>query len=284
MGWRMHIEHVTRFWYEDTAHASYNEARLTPMTSPSQTVLESRLETQPAAALYRYHDYWGTEVCAFDLDDPHAGLVVTATSVVETHEPERSPSPPFMALTWSDLAAPAVTDTFAELLVPTPRTELDDDLVAEVARAVHGLSPHEAALAAASWIHSRVEYTPGATGVQTNAREAWQHRKGVCQDLAHLTVGVLRRLGIPARYVSGYVHPDEDAEPGGPVAGQSHAWVEWWAGDWHAHDPTADSPASLRHVVVSRGRDYGDVAPLKGVYQGRPARELEVSVVITRLG
>jgi transglutaminase-like putative cysteine protease len=90
-------------------------------------------------------------------------------------------------------------------------------------------------------------------------------------------------VGIPARYVSGYLYPNADGAVGDTVAGQSHAWVEWWCGDWVAFDPTNGGPAGLRHVTVARGRDYADVTPLKGVYHGAPSTGLGVTVEITRL-
>ena len=98
-----------------------------------------------------------------------------------------------------------------------------------------------------------MEYQPGSTGVRTSAQEAWSLRQGVCQDIAHLTLGMLRAVGIPARYVSGYLYPKVDGEVGDTVAGQSHAWVEWWCGDWAAFDPTNGVAAGLRHVTVARG-------------------------------
>jgi len=105
----------------------------------------------------------------------------------------------------------------------------------------------------------------------------------VCQDFTHLTLAVLRGMGIPARYVSGYLHPSKAAEVGTVSTGESHAWVEAWTGDWWGFDPTHLGPVGERHVVVGRGRDYADVSPLKGVYHGAPAEALTVSVEITRL-
>jgi len=94
----------------------------------------------------------------------------------------------------------------------------------------------------------------------------------------------LRGMGIPARYVSGYLHPKPDAEHGETVEGQSHAWVEWWCGGWEGYDPTNGVPTGVRHVIVARGREYADVTPLKGMYHGAPSSELGVSVQVTRLG
>ena len=94
---------------------------------------------------------------------------------------------------------------------------------------------------------------------------------------------MLRSIGIPARYVSGYLHPNAEAEIGRTVAGESHAWVEWWDGDWIGYDPTNGKPVGEQHVLVARGRDYDDVAPLKGIYSGPRSAELGVRVEVTRL-
>ena len=129
----------------------------------------------------------------------------------------------------------------------------------------------------------RNEYVKGITGVHTSAAEAWLERKGVCQDLAHVGIGALRSLGIPTRYVSGYIHPKADADMGQMVAGQSHAWLEWWDGEWRSWDPTNHKPAGDLHASVARGRDYRDVPPLKGILSGGGGSVLDVRVEITQL-
>jgi transglutaminase-like putative cysteine protease len=145
------------------------------------------------------------------------------------------------------------------------------------------MSPDEAAEAISARVRGRVAYMPGATGVRTDAQEAWDKGQGVCQDMAHVTVALLRAAGLPARYVSGYLHPNADADPGTTAVGQSHAWVEYWAGDWRPLDPTSGVAVGERHVVVARGRDYNDVPPLKGVYRGAPEAATNVTVEVTRL-
>jgi transglutaminase-like putative cysteine protease len=132
-------------------------------------------------------------------------------------------------------------------------------------------------------VREHVTYMPGATGVRTNAQEAWDKGQGVCQDMAQLTVSLMRASGLPARYVSGYLHPDPKAEPGSTAVGQSHAWVEYWAGSWTPLDPTSGTPVGERHVVVARGRDYTDVPPLKGIYHGPAGGDMTVTVEVTRL-
>jgi len=280
VGWRLRIKHVTGFTYAGTAHTSYNEARMTPLTVPGQNTLFSQIECNPGATTWRYRDYWGTQVTVFDLQRPHQQLKVTASSLVETAA--RS-SELAASVDWAALRAESTVDTYLEYLTPTELTTVDAVLAETAESLVGGDSPGHTAHAIAEWVRANVEYMPGSTGVRTSAREAWALRKGVCQDIAQLTAGMLRSVGIPARYVSGYLYPRPDAEVGDTDAGQSHAWVEWWTGEWVGFDPTNGSSVDKRHVIVARGRDYGDVTPLKGVYHGAPATELGVTVDITRL-
>lgn len=281
--WRLAIRHRTGFQYAGKAHSSYNEARMTPRNEARQAVLDARVEVWPPARTFRYEDYWGTVVTAFDLHSPHDALEVTAISTVETL-PAGDLFPDDGGLRWAELTAPEQVDRWYELLLPTPRTTLDDELreVARAARARHA-TPHEAALALCARVRDEIEYATGATDVQTDAVHAWHQRKGVCQDFSHLVVGLLREAGVPARYVSGYLHPDPQAAIGESVVGQSHAWVEWWAGRWTAYDPTNGIAVGQRHVAVGRGREYGDVPPLKGVYAGPDNTGQSVEVSITRL-
>lgn len=281
--WRLAIRHRTGFQYAGKVVSSYNEARMTPRNEARQAVLDARVEVWPPARTFRYEDYWGSIVTAFDLHSPHDELEVTAISTVET-----LPAGDLLAdeggLGWAELAEPEHVDRWHELLLPTARTALDDELRA-VARAARDENdtPHAAALALCERVRAEVEYAAGATGVQTDAVQAWRQRKGVCQDFSHLVVGLLRDLGVPARYVSGYLHPDPRAVVGESVVGQSHAWVEWWVGRWTAYDPTNGIAVGERHVSVGRGREYGDVPPLKGVYAGPENTGQGVEVSITRL-
>lgn len=276
MSWRLRIRHTTGYRYDTEVVSSYNEARLAPQTESSQLTIASTVTTSPGATQQRYRDYWGTEVTAFDVHEPHAELEVTATSLVDTSDP-REPEP----VTWSGLDA--ARDLHAELLVPSARTIPDAELLELAAEARSRLSPYDVVLALSGTVRDRVAYQPGSTGVQTSALEAWQLGQGVCQDIAHVTLALLRAAGVPARYVSGYLHPQPEPVLGEVVAGESHAWVEAWLGGWWAFDPTNDLPVGLRHVSVARGRDYGDVPPLKGVYAGGGSQSLGVRVEVTRL-
>ena len=280
MTWRLGIHHTTGYRYDREVVSSYNEARLTPHTMARQLTLEARVETTPHAPQYRYWDYWGTQVTAFEVPDPHDSLVVEVRSVVETSADQ---APPTEAPDWSVLQDPRTRDRRYELLTETPRTAADDEMAAAAAEAVVGLAPTDAALALSELAADRVEYVRGSTGVKTSAGEAWRLQRGVCQDIAHVSLALMRSVGLPARYVSGYLHPRKDAEVGATVTGESHAWVEVWLGAWWPYDPTNRVRVGQRHVVVARGREYGDVPPLRGVYRGRSSQALGVRVDLTRL-
>jgi len=281
MSWRIAIRHVTGYRYQNTVDSSYNEARITPLSTPRQLCLEARVEVSPSVRPRRYWDYWGTCVDAFDLHVAHTELVVTGTSVVETATPERADA----GIGWDTLRSGATADRHAELLAVTAFTPFDERLtVVAEELAAPARTPGEAALNGCWWVRDQLEYQPGSTSVSTSGIEAWDSGAGVCQDFAHLSLGLLRAMGIPARYVSGYLHPFPDAGIGQPIIGQSHAWIEWWDGDWRPFDPTNGVPAGERHVVVGRGRDYDDVTPLKGLFKGGPADSLGVEVELTRLG
>ena len=279
MGWRLLITHRTVVGYHGPARASYNEARMTPVQLPGQIVLETGLWTDAQVPVWTYRDYWGTEVSAFDVQAPHEELQITARATVETSEP----APPGEPLDWPELTSQATGGRLLEFLMPTPRTTVSTELADAARDRVAGLDPLAAAAEISAWVHQHVTYMPGSTGVQTGAQEAFDKCQGVCQDIAHLTVALLRETGVPARYVSGYLFPKPDAEPGEEVTGQSHAWVEYWTGEWAACDPTNDTGVGQRHVVVAAGRDYADVPPLKGIYHGAPSRTMEVTVALTRL-
>jgi transglutaminase-like putative cysteine protease len=279
MTWMLRIEHRSRYHYRDEVSSSYNEARMTPMTTDRQTTVDSRLEVEPRIRTYRYLDYWATVVHAFDIHVPHTTLAVTATSVVETTEAPHQPPDPG----WELLGSEPVADRLAEFLGPTPYTPVDPELVTLAADLRNGWGPGATVDAISRFVRGHLAYRPGVTEVSSSALEALRGQAGVCQDYAHLSIALLRAAGVPARYVSGYLHTGEDARPGDTISGESHAWVEAWLGDWWHFDPTNGVAVGERHAVVGRGRDYGDVTPLKGVHSAGRPDALDVEVRITRL-
>jgi transglutaminase-like putative cysteine protease len=280
MSWRIRVHHTTRYQYSGVVHASYNEARISPLDTANQFTLEHRVEVHPAANLFRYRDYWGSRVHAFDLHHSHTELTVVGKSLVETAE--RTPNLDD-TVAWDAIDAPGLNDRFYEYLSDTSMTEPDDAIRAVAAELRRSASPAAALAELSTWLREHVEYQPGFTSVSTTAVEVLRARRGVCQDYVHLGIAVLRTAGIPARYASGYLYPEVGGDVGDTHRGDSHAWLEAWVGDWHPVDPTSGAAVAERHVLVARGRDYHDVAPLKGVYNGGPSRSLEVDVDLTRV-
>lgn len=277
--WRMRIVHATGYAYKAPVTASYNEARLTPRSDSRQNVIINRVETAPATRSYRYVDYWGTAVTAFDLHAPHIELEVTSSSVVETDKPES----PAASVGWAELASEEVVDRYHEVLTPTGYTPVSKRIDRVARHLAKDHDPHHAVLLAVEWVRNEMQYVPGTTGVHSSGLDALREGKGVCQDFAHLSLILLRAMGIPARYVSGYLHPKNDAGVGEAVKGESHAWIQAWTGSWWDYDPTNDTEINEQYISVGTGRSYADVTPLKGIYLGHGSSELDVVVEMTRL-
>jgi transglutaminase-like putative cysteine protease len=277
---RLRIKHMTGFHYGGDVTASYNEARMLPVSANDQLVLYSHVEILPISSQHNYVDYWGSRVSSFEILTPHKELTLTATSLVEVRTRLHADT----SLGWDELARLAETATeYIEQTNQTRRTAPPEEVAALAAEiAARSETPCDAALEICTAIGDAVEYMQGVTGVTSTAAEAWAVRKGVCQDITHLAIGALRSVGIPARYVSGYLHPKPSAAIGETVTGESHAWVEWFCGEWRGFDPTNLIDIGDRHVMVGRGRDYNDVPPLRGVYAGAHGSQLFVKVEITR--
>lgn len=277
--WRMRVIHATGYAYKAPVAASYNEARLTPRSDSRQNVIINRVETAPATRSYRYVDYWGTAVTAFDLHAPHVELEVTSSSVVETDKAEE----PATDADWDDLGSSRVIDRYDEVLTPTTYTPASKRIERVARHLAKGRNPHQAVHAVVDWVRNELQYVPGTTGVHSSGLDALREGKGVCQDFAHLSLILLRAMGIPARYVSGYLHPKADAPIGETVQGESHAWIQAWTGSWWHYDPTNDVEINEQYISVGYGRSYADVTPLKGIYLGQGSSELDVVVEMTRL-
>ncbi|UDY24909.1 transglutaminase family protein [Nocardioides sp. Kera G14] len=273
----LRIVHTTGFEYDGRAVASYNQARLTPLSTPEQIVVHHRVEVSPKPWTHLYRDYFGNQVTAFEVVDPHESMRVTATSTVQVNRPAAAgPS-----LTWGDLTDRAVSDRWVEYLVMPELVSPPEEFALRVKELNSLPTPGEAAKAICELVRSEVTYRPGSTDVQDSAAVAWEQRAGISQDMVHLAIGGLRTLGIPARYVSGYCHTG--GEVGSTVSGESHAWVEWWDDGWKPFDPTNGTEPQDSYVAVATGRDYTDAKPLSGIYSGAETSSMFVEVEITRL-
>ena len=283
---RYHLVHITEFHYDGPVSESYNEVRLRPLTDERQSCLSFRLTTSPPSHPTSYQDAFGNWVHQFNVLKEHRHLKVETDSVVlRMDAPETDPR---ITLEQLDQQCDALHEEFYDYLVESTYVPHLAGL-AEISDAAQQACNGTAwgfAQAASQLIHERFQYVPGATHVQSSIEDAMRLGAGVCQDFAHLLLGIARRRGIPARYVSGYLVPQRDTlDPNAAmeevIGGQAtHAWTEVYIpeGGWLALDPTLGRPVAERHVRIGYGRYYGDVAPVRGLYNGHAGQRLSVDV------
>jgi transglutaminase-like putative cysteine protease len=288
------VFHETAYEYGELAVISHNQGHLMPRSSELQTLQHLELSIAPSPPEVQWHrDYFGNDVVCFTLQEPHERLVVRSESrVAVTPRPalRLAESPPWEQVVERVRAARDEAGLAAfEMVWESPFVATGAPF-ADYARASFppGRPLAEALLDLNGRIHREFRYDPEATTLATPIEEVLAQRHGVCQDFAHLMIGCLRSLSLPARYVSGYLRsapakpPPADAEPALVGAEASHAWVSAWcpANGWIDLDPTNDVAPSDRHVVLAWGRDYDDVSPLKGVTLGGGSHGVSVRVQV----
>jgi transglutaminase-like putative cysteine protease len=276
------IRHVTKFSYDEPISESVMEARMQPRSEAWQHCLRFGLSTMPSSRVRMYQDSDGNIVHHFNIPGRHSRLIVTAEAFVEVSAPLGLPD----ALgpgAWEQIDAAIAAGEFWESLSPSPfarRTEQLDALTGEIGLA-RGDDPLGTVRRIMSDIFGRFEYAPQSTRVDSPIDDALSARKGVCQDFAHVMIALLRQLGIPSRYVSGYLF--QPAGSTGSLDGATHAWVEAWLPElgWVGFDPTHNTPAGEHHIRVAIGRDYADVPPTRGVFKGLSAVRSELAVGVS---
>jgi transglutaminase-like putative cysteine protease len=263
---RLSVEHQTIFTYDRPVRESVGELRLYPRDEAGQHCLNFRLTTEPQTAINVLADRFGNSVHAYSVLPAHSRLVVNATSLVETSPVSLIATPPLTLLQRHDfLSASPYVPADAELAA-FARTHAPLDGTAE-----------QIALALSAAIYEQLDYQPGSTDISTTAAAVLAGRRGVCQDFAHLLIALCRSLGLPARYISGYLY-DAKLRPGAIVA--SHAWAEVFLDErgWLGLDPTHNRVIGPDYVRVAVGRDYADATPARGVFRGGAHETLEVQV------
>jgi transglutaminase-like putative cysteine protease len=273
----LRICHTTRFEYQMPAYDSHNEVRMRPLESERQRCVEFELEITPGTSTFEYDDYYGNRVHAFSIHDQHPALIVAAKSVVErtTGPQPAARQTPFGEFLLEDHARNRAEYDFLNASRHVPfsepmrkffwmaRPDSSEDVAGYANRVV-------------AFIRDQFVYEPGMTKVQSTADEILSVGGGVCQDFAHLTIGVMRLAGIPARYVSGYLAPAANTAIASIGAQASHAWLEAQLPGlgWTGFDPTNGCVVDERHIRVAIGRDYSDVPPMRGTYRSHGGRQL----------
>jgi transglutaminase-like putative cysteine protease len=278
------IRHITQFTYDAPIRESVMEIRMRPRTELAQRCLRFDLTTQPRASVSSYLDPMGNSVHHFDIPSEHTELLVTAQAIVEFVGDNDLAAPgPVSMDAWNAIDDATRTPEAWEMIRPSAFVR-ETPLLREFGESLgidRTLDPGSLVMALSNAVHRSFEYKTHATRVDSPIDEALASRQGVCQDFAHILIALLRRLGVPARYVSGYLF---HARGERSAEGATHAWAEAWVPGfgWVGVDPTSNVLAGERHVRVAIGRDYADVAPTRGVYKGAAAGTLAVSVHVSR--
>ncbi|MGA2409191.1 MAG: transglutaminase family protein [Candidatus Binataceae bacterium] len=279
----LHIVHTTHFEYEIPAFNSQNEMRVKPWDRPGQRCLQFELTADASASVLPYRDFFGNEAHSVCVGEPHQRLSIVANSVVEKYEVQE---PHYNEVSFShflqeDERRKKIYFEFLNASHYVPFTERlrkffwmahpaeSEDVAAYVMRVV-------------AYVRDQFEYETSRTTVNSSLEDILKTGGGVCQDFAHLTIGILRLAGVPARYVSGYLAPTL-TEPSSVTQQASHAWLEAWLPGlgWVGYDPTNRCRADERHIGMAIGRDYNDVPPLRGVYSaggGRSIMRVDLSI------
>lgn len=281
------VRHSTRYAYGSTVDLAAHLLHLAPRDLPGQRVLSAEITATPHPSRRRdAPDHFGNHATWLFLDEPHAAFEVVGEAVVDVGFP--APPPAGTTLSWEAVAAQARAGgpegwQAAEFTFDSPMVPVEP---AAGAYAAPSFPPGRPVLEGLLDLNARIRrdftYRPGVTSLATPVAEVLARREGVCQDFSHVMISALRALGLPARYVSGYIRTRPP--PGQPRlrgADQSHAWVGCWLGAQHGWvdlDPTNGTVVRDEHLVVGWGRDYGDVSPVSGVVLGGGAHSLAIAV------
>ena len=276
------IRHVTKFAYEAPISESVMEARMQPRSDQQQHCIRFGLSTSPSSRVRMYQDPDGNMVHHFNIPGRHSLLTVTAEAFVECSPLGELPDS-LGPGAWECLDAATATGEFWDTLNPSTfakPTELLGQLAQELSLG-RSWDPIRTVRMLMADLHQRFEYKTKSTRVDSPIDEALASRHGVCQDFAHVMIALVRELGIPCRYVSGYLFEPDD--PRRSLDGATHAWVEAWLPDleWVGFDPTHNSLTREHHIRVAVGRDYADVPPTRGVFKGLSAVRSELSVGVS---
>ncbi|GGB27115.1 transglutaminase [Tistrella bauzanensis] len=272
---RLTVEHQTIYTYGRPARYAIQALRLTPPDIDAQRVVSWRIDVEPAAHMVVMVDGFGNRVHQLSLDREHNRLAVTVRGVVNTRDTA--------GIVGSDLPDRLLPAVF---LRETPLTTCSGAVQAfadDIAPILDADGPVAAMHAVMKETARRVAYVKGATDARTTAAQALDHGRGVCQDHAHVFIAVVRALGLPARYVSGYLSPYEDDNAAGPGGEASHAWAEAWLTGlgWVGFDPSNGISPTGSYIRLAHGLDYLDAAPVRGIRVSGDQEQLAVRVHVT---
>ncbi len=271
------IHHITRYEYDRPIKESVNEVRIFPYACKEQEALYHQLNISGAPAVFTVKDYWGNQIGSFNLMPSHKELVIESKLIVRTlgHPPASDST-----MTMDDLRKEVSGNLNLLELAHQAEIELREQLLKEVGMFhTDALTVAEAISSCCEYVFKNFKYIKGITTIETTVKEILELRSGVCQDFAHVMLELLRAMGIPSRYVSGYICPNKNGMRG---EGATHAWVEAWIPGmgWAGSDPTNNVWVNDTHVKLAVGRNFNDCSPVKGTFKGLARQSLSVYVSV----
>lgn len=279
---KLSVFHRTAFNYGSAVINSVNTLHLEPRTFPYQSTLSALIRVIPATRVRRFTDLFQNITHHFELPLPHSRLEIE--SRIRVHNLPLDISAVSRAATVENFNDPSIREQIWPYLQESRWVSRHPEVWREALDITSGIpAVFDQATALMRWIHQEFRYEPGATNVNTHLEEAFKMRHGVCQDFTHVMLGLCRAVGIPARYASGYLYNGPRDTLVGAQA--SHAWSEVYlpSAGWIGFDPTNNTLADERYVKIAVGRDYEDVAPVRGSYQGTGHCRMEVEVVVDKV-
>jgi transglutaminase-like putative cysteine protease len=271
------IQHVTKYSYNRSVKESVNQLRIYPVASEQQEILQHDVTITTDPELFFFLDYWGNRCADFSLLEAHTSLIIDSRVVVRTIGKE---TVSVVESTREELLE-QVNSNFQLLELSRPEEILSVKALQQILTALN--CEHKTVMqiveACSGYIFSEFKYIKGITNIETTVDEILEHRSGVCQDFAHVLLQLLRSMGIPSRYVSGYICPNKNGMRG---EGATHAWVEAWIPQlgWTGIDPTNNVWVTTHHIKLAVGRDFNTCSPVKGTFKGLAKQTLSVYVSV----
>ncbi|MFC0772299.1 transglutaminase family protein [Terrimonas alba] len=272
------IHHITKYEYDRPVKESVNEIRIYPFSGSGQETLHHELHISGQPEIYLIQDYWGNRIGMFNLMPSHKELVIESKLIVRTL------GQPDIFLN-NQAGLTILKKEIADNLSLLELSKISEiELKEKIHEAVSEFYQEDMPVATiiekcGNFIFNQFKYIKGITNIETTVAEILDHRSGVCQDFAHVMLEMLRSLGIPSRYVSGYICPNKNGMRG---EGATHAWVEAWVPGigWIGNDPTNNAWVTSHHVKLAVGRNFNDCSPIKGTFKGPARQSLSVYVSV----
>lgn len=271
------IHHVTKYTYNRPVKESVNQLRIYPVASDQQEILQHEVNITTDPELFFFIDYWGNRCADFSLLEAHTSLIIDSRVVVRTIGKETIP----VVESTSEELQQLVASDFQLLELARPEEILETKALQEILNSLDcsQKTVMQIVQACSAYIFSEFKYIKGITTIETTVDEILEHRSGVCQDFAHVLLQLLRSMGIPSRYVSGYICPNKNGMRG---EGATHAWVEAFIPQlgWVGIDPTNNVWVTTHHIKLAVGRDFNSCSPIKGTFKGLSKQTLSVYVSV----